>query len=388
MNEALSKLVYYFGYIGIASIVAWMAAAALAALFVLGWRRSKVCFAALTLAVVALILANVNSNYVSAIKIDFSVQLLEARERAQRQAEAEEDEPSEESDVSAAAQQAKRDEAAEKGVGDQPQYSYRQEGKAERDEGMEVEEKIPIGPPAEDQDVDLNVRTMTMPDVVRANQLDRLNLLLAKCMLCLALLLVVVDYFRRFNKTFESYLPLPLGGWLIDSLFPKSHTVLARVDKARRWKQFLEGTVRKGETFLYFSREDPWPAAPLRRFPPLVPLPWALEKITCTGGEADFDDEFLFESAWFGRYCFVLVGDGPSAAARLESLADFLELRRETRAAAAHTVNVLWDPSTPVPRSTLGRLLPLCRETNFKLILATASLPDEELAGRFEDVVV
>ena len=380
MTAALAKLAHYFGPVGIASIAAWLLALAMALLFILYWRKSKVCTAALVLAIAGLGLSLINSDNVSAIRIDFSQELLAAQQRADREA-AEEEQPAK-PDEADALQEAKRAEAAEKApADDELQGDYRRRGKVERDEGKTVTEKINTeSTGTEDRPVQQNVRTMKMHEVEQANRFDRLNLFCARWTLYLTVLLVVVDYFRRFNKPFESYMPLPLGGRLVDSLFPKSHTVCARGD-ARRWKQFLLRAVRKGETFIYFCREDPslpaaqrpsLPAA-LKRLPRFVPVPWRLEKVTCTNGSGDFDDEFLFESAWFGRYCFVLTGDGPPALARLNGLADFLELRRQTRASAAHTVNVLWDLDSPIPEDTLDRLLPLCRETNFRLILATAA---------------
>jgi len=419
MTAALARLADYFGHIGIASIVAWMVAAALSALFILGWRRSKVCWAALVVAVAGLVLSRVNSAEVSAIKIDWSEQLQAARQRAASQTT--EDEQPRQSDLSDKAQQAKQHEVAEKdpaaagdadtssgttgsgtaadaqppqepdstgeaAVEEEPRYAYRHRGKVERTEGMKIEEKILIGLGSEDRPVEQNVRMMKMDEVMEANRLDRLNLLFARWTLYLAVLLVVLDYFRRFNKTFESYLPLPVGGRLVDSLFSKSHTVCAHRSGSRKWKRFLRRTIRKGETFIYFGSKDPFAGKRLRRLPWFVPVPWSLEKVVCADGRETFDDEFLFESAWFGRYCFVLLGDGPRAVRRIDNLAAFLQLRRETRASAAHTVNVLWDLDTSIPPATLDRLLSLCRETNFKLILATPTRPGEELAARFEDV--
>ena len=95
-------------------------------------------------------------------------------------------------------------------------------------------------------------------------------------------------------------------------------------------------------------------------------------------------NEFVFESSWFNRYCVDLTGDGSQAARRLDALADFLEIRHETRASARHTVNVLWDHETPIPPDVLDRLLPLCGETNFRLILATSSPASKELLALFE----
>jgi len=213
------------------------------------------------------------------------------------------------------------------------------------------------------------------------------NLFFARCTLYLAVGLAVIDYFRRFNTTFGCYVPLPLSGRLVDSLFPKSHTVCVG-RRRRKWKKHLKRMVRKGERFIFFSRNDPWSKRRLRRLPWYLPLPWRIEKVACTDVDRHFDGEFLFESAWFGRYCFVVVGDQHRAADLLDSMAEFLELRRATRASARRTVNVVWDLETDVPDATLDRLLPLCRETNFRLIVTLAAPPDATLTGRFQEVYV
>jgi len=412
LKKPVNYFYFYFGFVGIASIVVWLFAALLSALFIVGWRRSLICWTALVLAIGGVVLSRVNSAYVSAIKIDWSEQIEAARQRAEL--EAAEEEPSRDTDVSDEAVKAKQEEAAEKDPGatgdlpeldepaDQgdsktgdesgdesekkkPAYSYRQAGKVERAEGKKTEEKIALDAGTEDQPIELNVRSMKMKDVAQANRLDRLNLLLARLTFCLAAVLVVVDYFRRFNKTFESYLPLPVGGRLVDSLFAKSHTVCIAAARKPDWPKFLRRTVRKGETFLYFGRQDPLQLRYLTRLPG-CPVPPSLQKVVLSNGEPAFDDEFLFESAWFGRYCFVLTGDGPRAVGRLNALADFLQLRHETRASAVHTVNVLWDLDTPIPKELLDRLLPLCRDVNFRLILTTNETLDKESAARFEDV--
>jgi len=362
-----------------------VAAAAMVVVFVLFWRRSKVCWMAMVLAMAGLGLAWIHSDYVSKIKIDFSEEFRAARQRAADEA-AEEEQPAnpDEPDEPDLLEEAKRAEAAEKeSPDDESPGDYRLRGKVDRAEGMEVPEEDRIGLDTEDRPVEQNVRTMKMHEVAAVQRLDRLNLFCARWTLCLAVLLVAVDYFRRFNKPLDGYMPLPLGGRLVDSLFPKSHTIYARGD-ARQWKRFLRRAVRKGETFIYFCREDPPLPAALRRLPWFVPVPWRLEKVTRTSGNGDFDDEFLFESAWFGRYCFVLTGGGPAALSQLAGLAEFLQRRQQTRASAAHTVNVLWDLDSPIPQDTLDRLLPLCRETNFVLILAATEPPEKETAARFE----
>ena len=386
MIGALEKLAFYFEAVGVASVLAWMLAAALSLLFILGLRRSKICWTALILAIAGLVFAWINSHNISRIEIDRSEELAASRQRVAQLAD--KDELATESHMSQESEKAKWAEAGrEEGKQDDGTPAYRKGGIVDREEGMKDRDYVPpVGPAGGGPSLAKKVRTMKDHEFAHADRLANLNLFCARWTLYLAVLLVVVDYFRRLSKTFGSFLPLPLGGPLVDSLFPKSHAVVAR-GNAPQWKRFLQQTVRKGETFIYFSNHDPWPAPYLRRLPSLIPLPWRLEKLT-RHVDDDLNDEFLLESAWFGRYCFVLLGEGPHALRRLGALADFLELRRQTRASATHTVSVLWDLGTPIPTELLDRLLPLCRQANFRLILATAQPPSKELAARFEDVVV
>jgi hypothetical protein len=421
----LERLFVYFRYEGIGSIALWMLALLLLLAYALRWRWSLVCWTALAVAIGGFALAKVNSHNVSAIEIDFSEQLEAAKARADEEAAGAA--AAAESDMSDEARQAQRAEAEEKETNEapndrpespapedstpnakpdsatsdepaqegpnnngqpataDPRYSYRQAGKAQRAEGKQLEEKIPIDSATNEEAVAPISRKMKMQEVAEANRLDRFNLFFARWTLYLAAGLFVIDYFRRFNTTFHCYLPLPLSGPLVDAIFPKSHTVCVGRSR-RKWEKYLARAVRKGETFVYFSDEDPWPQQRLRRLPWYLPLPWSIEKVTCSDGDRHFDDEFLLESAWFGRYCFVLVGEARHALDLLDSLAKFLELRRATRASARRTVNVVWNRDTDVPPATLQRLLPLIRETNFRLIVTRNTPPEAALTNGFEEI--
>jgi len=423
MTTALEKLAYYFQTIGIASVALWMAALLLMAMFICGLRRTLVCWTALLLAIVAMALANINSNNVSAIKMDFSEDLQAARQRAAKETDAveeteeteadeeaeepedggaeEADSPTPKQEADAANAEDANAEDGEDGNDDQgdepsgdetsddePAYSYRQRGKAERTDGMKVEEeeKVLIATGTDDQPVLQNVRVMKPHEVVHANRLDRANLFFARSTLYLGVLLVVFDYFRRFNRTFESLFPLPIGGWLVDSLFPKTHAVCVSGTRKGFWKRHLERVVRKGETFVYFGPSDPWTTARLGRLPLFPKAIWSLEKITQRADNTLFSDEYLYESAWFGRYCFVIVDDGRRAAKVLAALVDFLQLRHATRASARHTVNVVWDLGVADVSETLRQIAPLCREANVKLLVAADPRNTEELASCFDEM--
>jgi hypothetical protein len=436
VTSALEQIVSCFGTVGLLSIIAWLVAAGLMFLFVCGLRRTTVCWTALAAAIAGLVLANINSNQISAIQIDFSEEIREAKQRLEED-DGGTEEAAIESDASqedeAAGQAETVQEGDERETGLQPvpdgaaaspaesqsvgerseppgetstggsplvprgstpatpdalsRYAYRQQGKVERTGGMEVEDKIPIRSGGEDQPVIANVRVMKMHEVAHANRLDRLNLFFARLTLTLALLLVVVDYFRRFNMTFRSLFPLPVGGPLLDSLFAKTHTVCVGARGKGEWERFLKRVVCKGETFIYFGDHDPCVMHQLGRLPLLPEAVWPLAKITRLAGEREFDDEFLFESAWFGRYCFVILDDGQRAAEMLTALADFLQLRHATRASARHAVNVVWNLPVAPSEPTLKRLAALCRETNFKLLVATDRQLTETQKSCFEEIV-
>ncbi|MEK6236619.1 MAG: hypothetical protein N2C14_18075 [Planctomycetales bacterium] len=423
MNLAFEKLHYFFGPLGLASIAAWAFAAVLIVAYALFLRNSRVCWTALVAAILGFVLAGMNSQNVSAIKIDFSQQLDDAKTRADK--EYADSAPVVKSDVSADGEQAKRAESKDGKPGDgdskdekskggddstsndadvkdeqangkkQPKdgekkesgYSYRQAGKVTRDEGKEVEdaeEKIDIEDAAPEEVVTEEIRTMKMEEVLHANRLDRLNLLFARGTLLAAVLFMFIDYFRRFNSTYDCYLPLPLGGKWVDSLFAKTHTVCDS-EFERDWKKFLEVAVRKGETFIFLTEQDPWSQRFLPRLPGGWRLPWRLEIVR--RDDSGIDDESLLESAWHGRYCFVANGDADRGVGLLETMADFLALRRETRATAGRTVNIVWNHPEDVPAELLDRLLPLCRDANFKLIVAFPSPPKADLAERFEQAI-
>jgi len=108
MTAALDKLVYYFGYVGLASVAVWAVAAVLCALFVVGWRRSLICWTALILATGGVVLTRINSAY------GFSEHSHAARQQAALQ-EAEDEQPRQSDETV----KAKQDDDDEKEPGDE-----------------------------------------------------------------------------------------------------------------------------------------------------------------------------------------------------------------------------------------------------------------------------
>ena len=368
----LQKLPEYFGPLGMASVAAWLFGAGLLVLFVCGLRKPFLLRLALVAGIAGYVLARYNSDNISAILIDFSAERAAARARAERERPG----PDVESDIATrpTSRPASRPTT---------RYAYRTAGKVHRAAGKKIGDKV-----LEDytrQDIVETGRTMPQQDVARANRLDRINLTAAWLTIAVALLAWWLDDLLRFNRTFGGPIPRPLAGRCVDAMSRKKHSVCAHAARDDVWPDYLRRGVRKGETFIHFGPSDPLAGSALPRFRFLGLGLCRLEKITCTPDETHFDADFAFESAWFGRYGFV-VTDEPMAREWLDALLTFLATRHATRASVRRTVNILWAFEAPIPRETLTQLIDLCRETNFRLLLSTTKPQVEELADLFEEV--
>ena len=164
--------------------------------------------------------------------------------------------------------------------------------------------------------------TLTADKLALVQRLDAANLQVTRLLMLLALVFVIIDYFRRANVYEEAYLPLRLpSAWL--NAFTPIPAVLERPDPPRRSvTDELTWFTKRGDSFLYIGTE------PLTDH--VLPV------------DDRVDDDFIFESLWYGRASFAV--DSTDRATRM--LARFTELlaeRRATRAKVAQTVHVVWD---------------------------------------------
>ncbi|HUT31885.1 MAG TPA: hypothetical protein VNE39_00265 [Planctomycetota bacterium] len=369
----IARLWTYFGFVGIASVVAWGAALLLLAAFARSRQRTRAYLVAFALALLGFILAKANSHSISEIEVDRSAEQAELRARAR-----------------ARAQKAKSPDTSEAPPSTldprpstlvPPVPSYREAGKQKREEGakLKASDLTAIG---EEADVAI-ARRLPEADVIRADAYDRLNLFFARLTPWLALCLVCLDYLSRFNRTFGYLPPIPIAGRALDAFFPKTHAAHVQGAGPAVVKRYLEDLARKGESFLYLGQADPlgagevhrWSLGRLRRQP--------LQRIALSG--ASFPaSQFVLDSAWFGRYCFVATGLDV-AGRLLADTVEYLTARLVPHAAARRTVNVVWDFADPPPAETLRALAALCRETNFKLIVFSSHPPAEETAPLFDE---
>ncbi len=184
---------------------------------------------------------------------------------------------------------------------------------------------------------------------------------------------------------------LPVSGRLVDSVFRKPKVTHVRASGREHLPDFLGVLARKGETFIYLGPEDPIPQTDAfwRVDLPLVPprgLPikvGRLRKVLFRPEDAFPNESFLFETTWFRRYCFVVIGRDLGDRV----LADIVERLRDRRASgakASRTVNVVWDHAELSP-GQLDELAWLCEETNWKIVLWSAREPNRALDGLVEE---
>ncbi|MBN2301860.1 MAG: hypothetical protein JXN60_05025, partial [Lentisphaerae bacterium] len=353
MMTAITKFYMYFGIIGIASTLAWLICWITVVIFAISKHRTKALWITLGMSIVGLWLAGINSLNVSAIKLDQTEEIQAGRKQAQELLRIKTDDTKDDSIYAQAA------------AGAEPANSYKSRGKQTRTKDTKRDDAM--GDQLNIETNETRERTMKAADRNMANMLDRLNLFFSRTTFWFVILFVMLDYLHRFNKTFKPYFPLPVSCHTLDTLFPKPNSICIRKAKPNALADYLQTTVRKGDTFIYFGQEDPWGTLStnggVRSILPRLFVPglkhglriWGLEKYVVSN-IAECDSNFLFESVWFRRLCAVVKG-APISAEHLNDLLEFMRLRHTALATAKHTVHIVWDHAMPPPRQILVELL-------------------------------
>ena len=290
-----------------------------------------------------------------------------------------------------------------------------------------------------------DIRMMEEDDVYRAQAWDRANLFVARFLFLVVVGWVVFDYLRRFNVCQSTVFPLPIASRTVDSVAPKDHATWLVTNDSGRVPELLELSIRKRETFLCFSQDEPCASSALPRTTPrmitllafglilslviggglaqygaatdwrrfyvgafedapfvttlvtivflaLIPVLARLPALQKSLRRLRFDkddevpsSEFVLESLWFDRYCFTVVGES-AARTVLQDLVDFLEMRTIPAASVRQSVNVVWSFPAPPDEATLTQILFLVRKTNFRLIISSLEAPDEHILAVFDEV--
>jgi hypothetical protein len=209
---------------------------------------------------------------------------------------------------------------------------------------------------------------MSVKDKDMANRLDSLNLKAIRIMILLGLVFVVVDYLRRANVYKEAYFPLPLPGSWINSLTPAPVIVERPSSAPRSMVDELAWFTKRGDTFLYLT-DDKGKAGQLPdEMPKLGKKRWTTDLIRVSDDKSELDNEFVFESLWYGRASFIVNSASP-AKAILDDLQKRLEKRKTARARVRRTVHIVWDLSEPLPESARQAFSHVAGPTGFSLFM-------------------
>lgn len=408
MTSTLLILWNTFGFLGLASALAWAGAAGLLVAGIARHRRWDRWLQATAAAAAGLVLALATSASIRAIEVDRSAEVLAAEAAAAKATREKlrgraadvrfaEDTAVDQADVAGvtvAEEEGAYERAVEAELVKIP--AYRAKGKqtrkaaaaAEKDKEKETgaknkEQGDPAAaPPAGEDALDAapkpvadgdgaatsattdpetgrKVRQLPESQLIVADRFDRLNRTAAWSVLAVAAALCCGEYVRRFNSTFDAVWPLPLAGTLVDGLAAKQRIAATPSAHDGGLPRFLETAVRKGETFILFAADDPFAGRDALERLGGGRVAWRLPKRTFTAAEVAADPglaELVFESAWFGRAAFVLTGSA-GAAEVVRGIAAALDRRSRTRATIRGTLNLVWAwPAEPPENAALVRL--------------------------------
>jgi len=382
------------GVTGLLSVAASFTAAVLLVIGINSGGRFRAWLAAAVIAASATVLALVTSWSVREIEIDRSTEVAAAeaagaqaaqdklRGRAARVRFAE-DTAADQADV-AGITVAEEEGAYERAVAAELEKipAYRRAGRKERsgkkEGGDAAANDTAAAASPEDGQADVEtaqapVRRLPEAELQVADRFDRTNRGLAWSLLSLAVGLVGWEWVRRFNTTFDAVWPLPLAGTVIDGAAAKAHVVMP--NGVVHLADFLSATARKGESFIVFTEEDPLAGRDrLDRFA-AGPVRWSLPVRSLAVAEIAADPtlaELVFESAWFGRVGFIVMGlPGATSVPSdmvLADLADRLERRRHCRATARGTLNLIWAMPMAPDAAVARRITEIAAPTNIRWV--------------------
>jgi len=303
MLTFLYRLWLYFGVVGMLSILLYLGALVACGLgfFRFPQERTKLVWLGLCLGILGFLTSLLNSAYVGTFVRDTSEQVAEAKERTAKiaaeeargkkrfveesvqdvallerekaavKAKKEQEEAEKDGTAQAASEGGGGEDVAGNAAGSGTQESeapdlsevtpeYKKRGKQEIDESKwQGDEDVTASLEQTKAESQVDKRLLPSPDYDRANAWDRSNLFLARWSLAVVILLVLVDYARRFNRTFQAFLPLPLASRWLDAVSPKAHSAVIAGPARHHLAAYLRDFVARGESFLYFGPQDPIP---------------------------------------------------------------------------------------------------------------------------------
>ena len=225
-----------------------------------------------------------------------------------------------------------------------------------------------------DKELEKEPIVMRAEDMSMANRLDSLNLSAIRFMIFIGLLMIIIDYLRRANVYREAYLPLPLPSSWVNSLSPPA-VIEERPEKPRRnIPAELAWFTKRGDSFLYLT-DDPTQADQIpETMPKIGSKSRQTDVLRVDAGENSLNQEFIFETLWFGRASFV-VGSEKMSRELLDNLLARLKKRSTAKARVRQTVHIVWDLAEPIPEPTMLAFRDLASPTGFSLFLSESKFP-------------
>ena len=383
----------FFNLAGYISVLLWVIVPILWLVYAITGPRRLLCPLALVLAIAAVLLAKHNSNnYVNLIQPDRTEDIAakQAREEASRKA-LQESLGKDVSDVRFAEDTA--GDSLDRAGMDQDDLKYmdaldsssspawKKDKKSRSSDGADdgsIEAAVGGGNAikAADSDVidgmqeDIPV-VMNEKDLAMANRLDALNLNIIYLLISFGILMVVIDYLKRANMHGKESFPLPIPSTWLNSLTPLPPVV------EHSQPADLAKLIKRGDSFVYLSDDKESAAKIPESFPRVSLRKKKVDVLQADGEFGAIDNDFIFETVWFGRSSFVV-----DSAARSEQLIErFLELltkRKETRAKLRQSVHVIWDLKKPMPEEQRQKFAMLAKSTGFSLFFNSQTTPPDE----------
>ena len=268
--------------------------------------------------------------------------------------------------------------------------AYREGGLQAREAGKVDEARVRATTAAVTDEARGLARALPSEDWYRAQAWNDWLLGSARLLLLLTLGLVAAEYLVRFGRSFDRRYPLPIAGRWLEAVTDEPRAVwLDTRGGDEVVERYIERAGLKREGLLYFGERDRWPGREAMHRVSLwgwwgwrgwrLPLLRVTQEGTVPGGE------FVFESAWFGRYGFLVLGEAASRRV-LARVSEHLRMRTLPRASASRTVHVVWDFEGPPEPGVLEDLVYLCRLTRFTLVVASRAQPGEEMRAWFDEL--
>jgi hypothetical protein len=202
---------------------------------------------------------------------------------------------------------------------------------------------------------------MSEPHVATAQRLNSINLNASFYAILLAGILFVLDYITRANSYARAAFPLPLpAAWR--NAFTPLPAIVTRPEKPRRdLTQELAHLARRGDAFILFTKDA---AALPENLPTLGKSSRPIDLLRVDRDRITPD--FVFESLWYRRTCFVV--DSPQRAQTLfAEILHHLDLRQTSRARTRHNVHLVWNFDQAPNEKDLATFERLATSTGFSL---------------------